>query len=88
VVQHKEKVFNMPSKLLLKKSIRVRLPKLQWIETESVLIAMVKVDKTELNQPVLDAEEEEWEPKWLCLVQVCTPNLQVHALIAMELEIK
>jgi transcription antitermination factor NusG len=29
VVQHKEKVFNMPSKLLLKKSIRVRLPKLQ-----------------------------------------------------------
>jgi len=29
VVQLKEKVFNMPSKLLLKKSIRVRLPKLQ-----------------------------------------------------------
>jgi transcription antitermination factor NusG len=29
VVQHKEKVFNIPLKLLLKKSIRVRLPKLQ-----------------------------------------------------------
>lgn len=29
VVQHKEKVFNIPLKLLLKKSIRERLPKLQ-----------------------------------------------------------
>jgi len=49
---------------------------------------MVEEDKTDPNQPVLDVKEEEWEPKWLCLVQVCTPNQQVHALIAMELDFK
>jgi len=43
----------------LKKFSKEKLLKLQLIEIESVLIAMVRVDKMELNQPALDAEEEE-----------------------------
>jgi transketolase len=87
-VHNKEKVCNIPSRLLSKKSIRERPQKLQWIETESVKIATVKVDKAELMQPAQDAKEEEWELKWPCLVQECTLNQLVHALIAMELELK
>jgi len=43
----------------LKKFSKEKLLKLQLIEIESVLIAMVRVDKMELNQPALDVEEEE-----------------------------
>lgn len=57
-VHKKVKMFNMPSKLLSKKFIKVKLQKLLLIEIESVSHVVVKVEQTVLNQLALVAEEE------------------------------
>jgi len=67
VVDHKdhnkERVYNMLLKLLLKKSIRERPLKLQLTEIEFVMIAKEKVERMELIQHVMAAEEEDRELK-------------------------
>ena len=59
IEDHKKvKVFNMPLKSLLKRSIKVKLQKLQSIEIEFALHVKEEVEKMELTQLVQDAKEE------------------------------
>jgi len=56
----KERVFNMPSKLLSKKSSRVRHRKLLLTETGFALVVQVREVKTALMLHAKSAREEVW----------------------------
>jgi len=56
----RERMFNMPSRLLSKKFLKVKQVKLLLIEIEFALIVPVKEEKMEQMQLVVLAEEEVW----------------------------
>ena len=61
----RERAFSMPSRLLLKKYIKVKQVKLLSIEIEFAQVVMVKEEKMELMQLVENVKEEVWSLKCL-----------------------
>lgn len=83
-VLKRENQFNIPLKLLSKKSIKEKQQKLQLIGIEFAQYVMVKVAKMEPTQHVPSVRVEVKLPEWQCLDQECIPNQLDHVMIAVE----